>query len=142
MCQGLLDKPLCQVHPDDMSTPDINEFLLSIRQHIAGVKHAQESLNHMVSTAKHFGATWEQIGAALGISRQAAHERFGGTERTFDIEVIHCADCGEWIQVQSVTLDDSMEDGGVIETLMVSGKGIGIVGTPRGHYHGMTCGPR
>lgn len=62
--------------------------------------------------------------------------------RSFDIETVTCDDCGEWIQVQAVTLDETMEDGGVIETLMVSGKGIGITQCQGRSFHGMVCGPR
>lgn len=31
----------------------------------------------IVSNARQDGATWDEIGDALGISRQAAHKRFG-----------------------------------------------------------------
>ncbi len=31
----------------------------------------------LVATAREAGRSWAQIGAALGISRQAAHERYG-----------------------------------------------------------------
>ena len=31
----------------------------------------------MIETARGFGATWDEIGAACGMSRQTAHKRFG-----------------------------------------------------------------
>lgn len=39
---------------------------------------AESDLRTSVARARERGATWQQIGDALGISRQAAHERFGG----------------------------------------------------------------
>lgn len=31
----------------------------------------------LIRMARSFGATWDEIGAALGMSRQTAHKRFG-----------------------------------------------------------------
>jgi hypothetical protein len=38
---------------------------------------ANENLRAWVGIARKKGATWEQIGDALGMSRQAAHQRYG-----------------------------------------------------------------
>lgn len=35
----------------------------------------------LVQLARHRGARWAEIGRALGVSKQAAHERYGGTRR-------------------------------------------------------------
>lgn len=43
----------------------------------AGRLHAAESaLNDTVARALHWGASWAQIGDALGITRQSAHRRY------------------------------------------------------------------
>lgn len=33
----------------------------------------------MLRTARTFGATWDDLGAAMGMSRQTAHKRFGSS---------------------------------------------------------------
>ena len=38
---------------------------------------ADEALAHLVTDARNRGITWQNIGDALGISRQAAFQRFG-----------------------------------------------------------------
>lgn len=38
---------------------------------------AERALQSAVTTAKDEGHTWAEVGATLGVSRQAAHERFG-----------------------------------------------------------------
>lgn len=38
---------------------------------------ADEALAHLVTDARERGITWQTIGDALGISRQAAFQRFG-----------------------------------------------------------------
>ena len=45
----------------------------------AGLSRAVDKLQrHLVSEARGAGRTWTEIGEALGISRQAAWERFSG----------------------------------------------------------------
>jgi hypothetical protein len=39
---------------------------------------AEEALRVAVDNARRSGLSWSTIGAALGISKQAAHERFAG----------------------------------------------------------------
>ncbi len=38
------------------------------------------TLSAWVATARRLGATWEQVGGALGVTRQSAWERFAGAE--------------------------------------------------------------
>ncbi len=45
------------------------------------LERAESDLRASVARARERGATWQQVGDALGISRQAAHERFGGGEK-------------------------------------------------------------
>lgn len=40
---------------------------------------AKERVKHTVACARKNGATWEQIGRAIGVSKQAAQQRFGGS---------------------------------------------------------------
>lgn len=37
---------------------------------------AQATLTEMVRVARRFGASWEEVGKAIGVSRQVAHRRF------------------------------------------------------------------
>lgn len=48
------------------------------------VAQAREVLALAVAYERRRGASWEDIGEALGVSRQAAHERFAGVERDLD----------------------------------------------------------
>ena len=45
------------------------------------VKQALDELERSVEQARAAGATWSQIGAATGMSRQSAHERWGHIPR-------------------------------------------------------------
>lgn len=45
-------------------------------------RQAGEHLEDTVAVARTRGASWQDIGTALGISRQAAYKRFGATEGT------------------------------------------------------------
>lgn len=49
----------------------------AVAEAAAGVARAQALLEATVVLARGAGATWAQIGAATGMSRQAAHERWG-----------------------------------------------------------------
>lgn len=40
-------------------------------------RDAGAAVREAVEEARKAGATWEQVGEALGITRQAAHERYG-----------------------------------------------------------------
>jgi len=41
------------------------------------VERAEHQLDKLVRSARSHGATWEDIGVALGLSRQGAAKRFG-----------------------------------------------------------------
>lgn len=48
-----------------------------IRQADELVRRSRERLQELVSTARSHGVSWQEIGATLGVSRQAASKRFG-----------------------------------------------------------------
>ncbi|HML52029.1 MAG TPA: hypothetical protein PKD84_11590 [Propionicimonas sp.] len=45
------------------------------------LRQAEANLDHAVVQARRAGASWASIGQAIGISRQAAHERWGHLTR-------------------------------------------------------------
>lgn len=49
------------------------EVIAHYRQH---VQRIDQELRTLVAQARTEGASWEQIGHALGITKQAAHQRF------------------------------------------------------------------
>ncbi|MEV5337073.1 MULTISPECIES: hypothetical protein [Actinomycetes] len=51
--------------------------VLMIRQADELVRRSRERLQESVSTARSYGVSWQEIGATLGVSRQAAFKRFG-----------------------------------------------------------------
>lgn len=55
-------------------TPEELADLLDHAQYVVGL--AKDALDLTVETAHARGWSWQQIGDAFGISRQAAHERF------------------------------------------------------------------
>lgn len=52
-----------------------------LSQASASVKRAEAELSATVIAARKTGASWAQIGAALGMTRQSAHERWGHLAR-------------------------------------------------------------
>jgi hypothetical protein len=54
----------------------LTEVLNSLGPVAEACSQADENLTSWVSKARSLGATWSQIGEALGCSRQAAWERF------------------------------------------------------------------
>jgi hypothetical protein len=54
----------------------VDEVLGEIAVGVTMIADIRESLNRLVVMARQDGATWERIGAAAGVSRQAAHERW------------------------------------------------------------------
>lgn len=54
------------------------------------LRDLQESIRAQVARARKEGESWAAIGAALGISPQAAHKRF--SERPADIEEVPLSD--------------------------------------------------
>jgi hypothetical protein len=51
-------------------------MLREVRETAAAVPAAVQSLHGAVDAARSAGATWTEIAGALGVSRQAAWERF------------------------------------------------------------------
>jgi hypothetical protein len=54
------------------------------------VRDAKELLELAVAYERIRGASWEVIGTALGITRQAAHDRFTAAESRLEAEIIRC----------------------------------------------------
>lgn len=59
-------------------TVELTEAQTMIRLNAALVDEARDNLQHAVDQARDQGVTWADVGAALGITRQAAWERFAG----------------------------------------------------------------
>jgi ATP-dependent Clp protease ATP-binding subunit ClpX len=57
-----------------------DELLETLRPAAVTVRTVEETLKQHVSQLRGRGMTWTRIGEALGISRQAAWERFSGEE--------------------------------------------------------------
>lgn len=49
--------------------------------HVTAANRSAEAISanrvELIKAARSFGATWAEIGVALGVSRQTAHKRFG-----------------------------------------------------------------
>jgi len=58
----------------------LETVLTSITKIAATGAQTDQNLRLFVAKARDLGATWTQIGAALGIARQSAWERFSGEE--------------------------------------------------------------
>lgn len=58
------------------------------------LRRTELGLDEAVVTAREAGATWAQIGDAVGISRQSAHERWGHLPRSGGCRRMDC-DCPE-----------------------------------------------
>lgn len=60
------------------SNPDNLEYwTANIPWAMKAIRQEQERLAHYVHEARRLGASWAELGAILGISRQAAQQRFG-----------------------------------------------------------------
>ncbi|MDQ2838960.1 MAG: hypothetical protein M3Y42_12940 [Actinomycetota bacterium] len=71
---------LDDLDPDD-STLVIDRELTDLRAigaAIYAIETAEENLVRAVAAAKHAGRSWTQIANVLGVSRQAARQRFSG----------------------------------------------------------------
>nr|NLI48868.1 hypothetical protein [Propionibacterium sp.] len=64
-----------------LSVPTVDTALQNLDRAYAELRAAQDRLGDAVLTARSAGATWAQIGDATGMSRQAAHERWGHLPR-------------------------------------------------------------
>lgn len=56
---------------------DSTQSLTALRNSVAIAQAFTDDLPIFVNAARRNGATWEQIGNALGVSRQAAQQRYG-----------------------------------------------------------------
>lgn len=65
-----------------MDTGDIRVALRSTARAVDRVRASESRLDEAVAAARAAGATWQQIGQSTGMSRQAAHERWGHLARS------------------------------------------------------------
>lgn len=54
------------------------EVSYAFNQAIYALAEAEERLHGTVAAMRSHGCTWREIGEALGVTRQAAQQRFGG----------------------------------------------------------------
>jgi hypothetical protein len=59
---------------------DLDGVLASLPRMAAAGAQVEQNLSRFVLRARSLGATWAVIGAALGMTRQSAWERFSGEE--------------------------------------------------------------
>jgi hypothetical protein len=72
--EALLDN----LDPEALSTPEADASdLRRIGEAAAAIDAARDALVTAVNEARVHGRSWGQIGMVLGVSRQAARERFG-----------------------------------------------------------------
>jgi DNA-directed RNA polymerase specialized sigma24 family protein len=72
--EALLD----QLDPANISSPEADASdLRRVGEAADAIEHARETLREAVASARSRGRSWGQIGMVLGVSRQAARERFG-----------------------------------------------------------------
>ena len=71
-----IDTGLDMVSPATHPARDASHFR-AIQEAARGLEDSNSQLMQAVAQAKSAGESWTVIGAALGISRQAAHQRFG-----------------------------------------------------------------
>lgn len=76
---------LDELDPDDLEVVDPVE-LRQVGLAQTGIEQAEAELRAAVKTARTAGQSWAAIGRTLGISRQAAHERFGRRDLDFDFD--------------------------------------------------------
>lgn len=51
--------------------------LAAVETAVGRLRAAEEELAHSVAAARHLGHSWGELGPALGVTRQAAQQRFG-----------------------------------------------------------------
>ena len=73
-----IDDFLEQIEPVPSDARDASHIRRIIEAN-AALGAAQDELNAAVLAARGAGDTWDAIGVALGITRQAAYQRFGKT---------------------------------------------------------------
>lgn len=71
------DRSLLSIEPDS----EVAEVLLGeLRINAAGLKQSEDQLQRAVNLLRKNQVSWSRIGEAVGISRQAAWERFSGED--------------------------------------------------------------
>ena len=60
-----------------LTSPDKGQHLEAVASAVAAFEAARKALEDAVRGALNHGASWAEIGALLGISRQAAFQRYG-----------------------------------------------------------------
>lgn len=67
-----------------MTPPEKTRLLKGVANASAAFEAARAALHKAVSAALDHGASWSEIGGVLGVSRQAAFQRFGPKQRRRD----------------------------------------------------------
>lgn len=62
---------------DENTAGRVDRWLDEVHFRKGALQTAQDDLGNAVQLAKDAGATWDEIGKALGTTRQAAQQRFG-----------------------------------------------------------------
>lgn len=75
-----MEKILAHFYDPDLawSKPDLLDTIKSVN---TSIQMCREDINRLVTQARQEGHTWKQIGDALGITRQAAHQRYGESKQ-------------------------------------------------------------
>lgn len=72
--EALLDK----LDPAELDSSEVDATdLRRIGEAADAIERARDALTQAVASARSHGRSWGQIGMVLGVSRQAARERFG-----------------------------------------------------------------
>lgn len=78
-CSRILDGAPAVSFPGWAALSD-DDLLASLRPAAAAVDGVEQSVRDQVAVLRERGVTWARIGEALGVSRQAAWERYSGEE--------------------------------------------------------------
>lgn len=88
LCVEIISQELDEEWPKPTGSPvapwerdvPLDELLPRLSKVAAAQARADENLHLWVAKARSLGATWKQLGEALGMTRQSAWERFSGEE--------------------------------------------------------------
>ena len=123
---ALIERVGCQARTDDPLDP------LRVAAGVAAElnRTADSLLGHYVDQARRAGASWSDVGRALGVTKQAAHERFIGpdltrfTNRARAAVVLASAEASHlgyrWVAVPHLLLGLLKEDSGVAARALMS----------------------